>query len=48
MICDEWLRGLIMYYRWRQRKWLPAAERSLTGARVNALADAQSAAPREG
>jgi len=28
MTCDEWSRGLIMYYRWVKRKWLPAAERS--------------------
>jgi Na+-driven multidrug efflux pump len=28
MACDEWSRGLIMYYRWVKRKWLPAAERS--------------------
>jgi len=28
MSCDEWLRGLIMYYRWIKRRWLPAAERS--------------------
>lgn len=34
MICDEWTRGLLMYYRWRKRKWLPAAERSFAGARM--------------
>ncbi len=28
MACDEWLRGLLMYYRWVKRKWLPYAERS--------------------
>jgi Na+-driven multidrug efflux pump len=28
MACDEWLRGLIMYYRWVKRRWLPYAERS--------------------
>lgn len=28
MSCDEWLRGVIMYFRWVKRKWLPAAERS--------------------
>jgi putative MATE family efflux protein len=28
MTCDEWLRGLLMYYRWVKKKWLPAAERS--------------------
>lgn len=48
MICDEWTRGMIMYHRWRKRKWLPAAERSRAVARDNALADAQSAAPQEG
>ena len=30
MACDEWLRGIIMYYRWIKRRWLPAAERSRT------------------
>lgn len=25
---DEWVRGIIMYYRWVRRRWLPAAERS--------------------
>ncbi|MGD0816599.1 MAG: MATE family efflux transporter [Verrucomicrobiota bacterium] len=33
LICDEWTRGMLMYYRWRKRKWLPAAERSFAGAR---------------
>ena len=28
MTCDEWLRGVIMYRRWKNRKWLPFAERS--------------------
>jgi putative MATE family efflux protein len=28
MTCDEWLRGILMYYRWVKMKWLPAAERS--------------------
>jgi putative MATE family efflux protein len=28
MSLDEWTRGLIMYYRWVKRRWLPAAERS--------------------
>jgi putative MATE family efflux protein len=28
MTCDEWLRGILMYYRWVKRRWLPAAERS--------------------
>ncbi len=48
LICDEWTRGLLMYHRWRKRKWLRAAERSRAGARETALADAQSAAPQEG
>jgi putative MATE family efflux protein len=48
MICDEWLRGLLMYHRWRKRKWLPAAERSRANAGKSALAEAQSAAPLEG
>jgi putative MATE family efflux protein len=48
MICDEWLRGMLMYQRWRKRKWLPAAHRSRARAREDALAGAQSAAPQEG
>lgn len=28
MTLDEWTRGVIMYYRWVRRRWLPAAERS--------------------
>jgi putative MATE family efflux protein len=48
MICDEWTRGLLMYYRWRRRKWLPAAELSHSSARAKALAAAQNAAPLEG
>jgi putative MATE family efflux protein len=48
LICDEWTRGLIMYYRWSRRKWLSAAQRSRAGARETALAEAQSAAPQEG
>jgi putative MATE family efflux protein len=48
MICDEWTRGLIMYHRWRKRKWLPAAHRSRANAGGQALAEAQSAAPQEG
>lgn len=48
MICDEWTRGLLMYNRWSKRKWLPAAQRSRTRARDDALAEAQSAAPQEG
>jgi Na+-driven multidrug efflux pump len=48
MICDEWTRGLLMYYRWRKQKWVVAAERSFAGAREKAIADAQSVAPLEG
>ncbi len=35
MALDEWLRGLIMYRRWKLRKWLPAAERSRAEAMRN-------------
>jgi putative MATE family efflux protein len=28
MVCDEWTRGLLMYWRWRTWRWLPFAERS--------------------
>lgn len=28
MICDEWLRGSSMLYRWKSRAWLAHAERS--------------------
>lgn len=28
MTIDEWLRGLIMYRRWKLRRWLPFAQRS--------------------
>jgi putative MATE family efflux protein len=48
MICDEWTRGMLMYNRWRKRKWLPAAERSRLTARIDSIAEAQSAAPQEG
>lgn len=48
MICDEWTRGMLMYNRWRKRKWLPAAERSRLTARADSIAEAQSAAPQEG
>ena len=48
LICDEWTRGMFMFYRWRKRKWLAAARRSRTVAGENAIADAQSAAPQEG
>lgn len=26
MMCDEWLRGILMYRRWKHRRWLPHAE----------------------
>lgn len=26
MVCDEWLRGVMMYRRWKHRRWLPYAE----------------------
>jgi putative MATE family efflux protein len=38
MMCDEWLRGILMYRRWRHRRWLPHAER--VRARVAAAASA--------
>src|SRR5271166_4940838 len=28
MITDEWLRGLMMYRRWKRRRWMKYAERS--------------------
>ena len=28
MLTDEWLRGLLMYRRWKSRKWIQHAERS--------------------
>ena len=28
MLTDEWLRGLLMYRRWKSRKWVPHAKRS--------------------
>ena len=28
MLTDEWLRGLLMYRRWKSRKWVPHAQRS--------------------
>ena len=48
MICDEWTRGMLMYNRWSKRKWMAAAQRSRANARMNAIAEAQSAAPQEG
>ena len=26
MVCDEWLRGVMMYRRWKHKRWLPYAE----------------------
>ncbi|WP_374537366.1 MATE family efflux transporter [Chitinimonas taiwanensis] len=34
MAADEWLRGMLMYRRWKQRKWLKYAQR--THAKVQA------------
>lgn len=48
MICDEWIRGLIMYRRWRTRRWLPFAERSRARAQSVAVAEAQGSAIAEG
>jgi putative MATE family efflux protein len=28
MMTDEWLRGVLMYWRWKTRRWLPHAKRS--------------------
>jgi Na+-driven multidrug efflux pump len=28
MMTDEWLRGLLMYWRWKKRRWVKYAERS--------------------
>jgi putative MATE family efflux protein len=28
MMTDEWLRGLLMYWRWKTRRWIKYAERS--------------------
>jgi putative MATE family efflux protein len=40
MITDEWLRGLLMYWRWKKRRWIKYAERSraLVGASTDSLA----------
>jgi putative MATE family efflux protein len=37
MMSEEWLRGLLMYYRWRSRKWLDYAHRSHQQASGNLL-----------
>lgn len=42
MACDEWTRGLLMYRRWRKKKWLPYAERSRAMAREKALGEARA------
>jgi putative MATE family efflux protein len=34
MALDEWLRGLMMYRRWKQRKWLKYAKRSYDKAQL--------------
>lgn len=39
MTIDEWLRGMIMYRRWKLRRWLPYAQRS----RAQALAESVGA-----
>jgi Na+-driven multidrug efflux pump len=41
MIADEWLRGSVLYARWRRRDWLAHAERS----RALAAAGAAAAVP---
>ncbi len=47
MACDEWTRGLLMYWRWRKKKWLPYAERSRARAQEMALGEAQNSAVAE-
>jgi Na+-driven multidrug efflux pump len=37
MAADEWLRGLLMYRRWRQRKWLKYAQRTHAGVQTSAI-----------
>lgn len=44
MTADEWLRGLMMYRRWKQRKWLKYAER--TRAKVQRLLSLFSLPPK--
>ena len=34
MAADEWLRGMLMYRRWRQRKWLKYAQRTHAGVQT--------------
>jgi putative MATE family efflux protein len=38
MMCDEWLRGIFMFRRWKNRRWLPHAQRARD--RVTAAANA--------
>ncbi len=47
MACDEWTRGLLMYWRWRKWKWLPHAERSRARAGERSLGEAQNAGVAE-
>ncbi len=35
MTADEWLRGLLMYRRWKQRKWVKYAERTRGAVQAN-------------
>lgn len=37
MATDEWLRGLMMYRRWKQRKWLKYAQRTHEKVRLATL-----------
>ncbi len=41
MMTDEWLRGLLMYWRWKKRRWMKYAERS----RANVTDGADEMAP---
>jgi hypothetical protein len=45
MACDEWLRGIMMYSRWKRRRWVKYAKRS--HASVVALSAAATAAAQE-
>lgn len=38
MATDEWTRGVMMYHRWKNRRWLPAAERSRAHAAAESAA----------
>jgi putative MATE family efflux protein len=40
MICDEWVRGLLMYRRWKRRHWMEHAHRSRAQVAELALVDA--------